>query len=116
MHTLIMIQICWSFSSPDPTLPGNPPVVSRCLRPDYQSYYLSCFKYVDDESYTYAQAKEYCSLDNAVLGSFIDRYELSFGRTIMYNNRQDQAWLGLERNEVCLVWPNTENKNYIVRV
>ncbi|XP_072020013.1 LOW QUALITY PROTEIN: uncharacterized protein [Amphiura filiformis] len=82
---------------PDPTLPANPPIASRCARVGYQSYYQSCYKFVD-ASVTFAQAKQACIDDSATIASFPDRYEQAFGITVMYANQVDNMWLGLEED------------------
>ena len=86
---------------PDPQWDPNAPIVSRCTDPDYQSYFLSCYKFVTDER-SYADAKQFCEDENAVLASFPDRYELAFGETVMHYNNVDPIWLGLERDDVSM--------------
>ena len=77
--------------------PNDPPV-SRCSN-DYQSYFLSCYKFVPDVA-NYATAKTACENEGAVLASFPDRFELAFGETVMHYRKTDPIWIGLERDMV----------------
>ena len=84
---------------PDPQWDPNRPVVSQCTDPDYQSYIISCYKFVR-ENETYADARAACEADGAILASFTDRYELAFGETRMHFHQIENTWIGLERDQV----------------
>ena len=93
MKTLIT-NLALLDSLTDPTKPANPPIVSRCLRDDYQSYISNCFKLVTTPM-TYANAKAYCASDSTELAFFSDRYEQAFIQTQLYANDIEAVWLGM---------------------
>ena len=85
----------------DPQWDPNPPLNSQCVDPDYQLYYLSCYKFVTDVK-TYADARAACEDEGATLASFSDMYELAFAETVMHNNKMDTIWIGLDRDAVSI--------------
>ncbi|XP_072021157.1 lymphocyte antigen 75-like [Amphiura filiformis] len=82
----------------DSTLPANPPIISRCLRSDYQSYISNCFK-INLVPATFAEAHAACLGDSAELVSFSDKYEQAFAQTVLFSNDVTSMWLGLTQDE-----------------
>ena len=83
----------------DPTLPGNPDIISQCERPGYQSYFQSCFRVVTDAK-TFSQAQAVCEAEMANLASLNDLYEEAFAEVVLFNNNLDSAWIGLQADPV----------------
>ncbi|XP_072048887.1 macrophage mannose receptor 1-like [Amphiura filiformis] len=81
---------------PDPQWDPNPH--NLCLEQGYQSYFLSCYKFVTDFK-SFADAQADCESEGAVLASFPDRYELAFGETVMHYNKIENIWIGLARDD-----------------